>query len=382
MVRWAYRDILFPEPIFKRFYERLRSLSQDGAEREYLRAINLVQYTTLAEIAAGMELVLETNSDAPFEQLKVLLLPGGHRPSGGAGPSTAAFTQVPLKPELSMYYFDTTNRLMGIETYTGKGGCNGDSGGPAFIDNGETLSLVGATHGTSQGMDSVTCDKGQGTWTMVNLFQGWMKCTFAAHGNPLPTLADDSSSTDCQPESVGTSTPETIATDLQGIWSRKCYTVTFANDPNNKRQSRSWQYRVTPTSFAWVTSDYSDQNCQKKTVESLQVGTFHVIGQVKDQPNVFHFELTDTKYSETYADQGLLDSAYDVNRCKAPKAINSEIDLTSCLKPRLKTRDWYFKINGSELYDVICNGGENGKCADGERTVSFEAPYSKESGSQ
>ncbi len=103
MVRWAYRDILFPEPIFKRFYERLRSLSQDGAEREYLRAINLVQYTTLAEIAAGMELVLETNSDAPFEQLKVLLLPGGHRPSGGAGPSTAAFTQVPLKPELSMY---------------------------------------------------------------------------------------------------------------------------------------------------------------------------------------------------------------------------------------------------------------------------------------
>jgi len=50
-----------------------------------------------------MELVLETNSDAPFEQLKVLLLPGGHRPPGGPAPSTAAFTQVPLKPELSMY---------------------------------------------------------------------------------------------------------------------------------------------------------------------------------------------------------------------------------------------------------------------------------------
>ena len=70
MVRWAYRDILFPEPIFKRFYDRLKSLSPDGAEREYLRAINLVQYTTLAEIGAGMELVLETHANAPFEQLK------------------------------------------------------------------------------------------------------------------------------------------------------------------------------------------------------------------------------------------------------------------------------------------------------------------------
>jgi len=99
MVRWAHRAILFPAPVFSRFYERLQQLFPDGAEREYLRAINLVQYTTLAEIGAGMELVLEAASPCPFEHLKELVLAGGHHPPTAAG----VLTQIPLKPELAMY---------------------------------------------------------------------------------------------------------------------------------------------------------------------------------------------------------------------------------------------------------------------------------------
>jgi transposase len=102
MVRWSHRAILFPTPVFTRFYERLKQLAADGAEREYLRAINLVQYTTLAEIGAGMELVLESGGCNLFEHLKDLILSGGHHPQAAA-PPVAALSQIPLKPELSMY---------------------------------------------------------------------------------------------------------------------------------------------------------------------------------------------------------------------------------------------------------------------------------------
>ena len=102
MVRWAHRGILFPQPIFTRFYDRLKQILPDGAEREYLRAINLVQYTTLGEIGAGMELVLEAGSLLPFEHLKELILAGGHHPPTTSS-GTSILAQIPLKPELSMY---------------------------------------------------------------------------------------------------------------------------------------------------------------------------------------------------------------------------------------------------------------------------------------
>ena len=103
MVRWAHRAILFPAPVFTRFYGRLGDLFPDGAEREYLRAINLVQYTTLAEIGAGMELILESQSTTPFEDLKVLLLTPGHYPPEPGGMPPNLPQQIPLCPKLSMY---------------------------------------------------------------------------------------------------------------------------------------------------------------------------------------------------------------------------------------------------------------------------------------
>lgn len=100
MVRWAFRETLFPSPIFTRFFDHLKTVAPENPEREYLRCINLIQYTTLAEIGAGMELVLEAQSQAPFDVLKELLLAGGHRPRAALSVVT---DQIPLRPELSKY---------------------------------------------------------------------------------------------------------------------------------------------------------------------------------------------------------------------------------------------------------------------------------------
>ncbi|MBM4252993.1 MAG: S1 family peptidase [Deltaproteobacteria bacterium] len=115
---------------------------------------------------------------------------------------------------------DKKVRKLGIKTYTGKGAASGDSGGPAYLDSNGILKLIGATHGWSEGLENVAADVGQGSYVMVNLFQGWMKCQFESHGNPLSTLIDDDSSADCDnanlytntinsPQSTSTSAPST-----------------------------------------------------------------------------------------------------------------------------------------------------------------------------
>ncbi len=101
MVRWAHREILFPNPICQKFYQRLNKIDSYSAEREYLRAINLVLNTSLAEIIAGMELVLETESQKLFDDLRELLF--GERRPAEVIEITSRLHQSPLKPELSQY---------------------------------------------------------------------------------------------------------------------------------------------------------------------------------------------------------------------------------------------------------------------------------------
>ncbi len=87
----------------------------------------------------------------------------------------------------------------GTNSY-GKGTCQGDSGGPSYLDEGlnETLTVLSAT---SRG--GVPCSSGQGMYTDVTRFQGWMKCAFAFMKTPLTSLLDDDSgsgqnASDCQ----------------------------------------------------------------------------------------------------------------------------------------------------------------------------------------
>ena len=101
MVRWAHRAILFPSPICNKFYQRLQKLEGYGAEREYLRAFNLVLQMPLTEVIAGMELVLESGSEKLFEDLRTLLF--GERRPCDVIEITFNHGLVPIKPELSQY---------------------------------------------------------------------------------------------------------------------------------------------------------------------------------------------------------------------------------------------------------------------------------------
>lgn len=87
-------------------------------------------------------------------------------------------------------------RSFDIEQGTQHGACEGDSGGPAFVDNGQELKVVGATHGAGTGANG-PCDVGHGLYSIVSLYQGWMKCAFSSHNNPLNSLVNDASSAEC-----------------------------------------------------------------------------------------------------------------------------------------------------------------------------------------
>lgn len=101
MVRWAHRAILFPSPVCERYYRHLQRTEGYAAEREYLRAINLVLQTSLSEIVAGMELVLEAKAENLFESLKEILF--GERRPCDVIQVTFDHGQKPITPELSVY---------------------------------------------------------------------------------------------------------------------------------------------------------------------------------------------------------------------------------------------------------------------------------------
>lgn len=100
MVRWAHREILFPDPVLREFYRRLKLQSEIGAEGEFLKTINLVQQSSFNEVLAAINLVLETN-DVNFSEVKDLLFTE-RRPVNVIAISEK-FNQVPLSPDLELY---------------------------------------------------------------------------------------------------------------------------------------------------------------------------------------------------------------------------------------------------------------------------------------
>lgn len=95
MVRWAHRDILFPSPTFRRYYELLKQIDPLGAEREFLRSVNLIQHTSFEDIEAAMSLVVEREGEDPYGDLSELLLAGP--------PSAQLQNQPPIVVNLKQY---------------------------------------------------------------------------------------------------------------------------------------------------------------------------------------------------------------------------------------------------------------------------------------
>lgn len=99
MVRWAHQEVLFPSATFRSFYQRLKALDPESAERQYLRSINLIQLVPLTEIEAGIEVILGSDYRDPYLELRTLLLSSGH------SPAREVVDQQPLSPQLGDYDF-------------------------------------------------------------------------------------------------------------------------------------------------------------------------------------------------------------------------------------------------------------------------------------
>lgn len=98
MLRWSHKDLLFPDSRFSRFYAFLKATHPDSCERDYVRSINLIQYVSLDEVGAGMDLVREIDSKDPFFELKNLVVSDGHRPQHFSDEH-----QQKLRPNLTRY---------------------------------------------------------------------------------------------------------------------------------------------------------------------------------------------------------------------------------------------------------------------------------------
>ena len=74
----------------------------ESAERIFLKCINLIQYTPLSEITAGMDLIMNGSSfENPYEELRDLLL-GDRRPDNVTNIS-ARLGQQKLNPNLKEF---------------------------------------------------------------------------------------------------------------------------------------------------------------------------------------------------------------------------------------------------------------------------------------
>jgi hypothetical protein len=107
MVRWAHREILFPDPVFEKLYASLSPGENEPPgfrEREFLKIINLVHHTTLAEIKTAVEIVLSQSYLAPeiFELVKDLIFTE-RRPLFADVIDLHRSSQIPLEPNLSIY---------------------------------------------------------------------------------------------------------------------------------------------------------------------------------------------------------------------------------------------------------------------------------------
>lgn len=102
MINWAHKDVLFPDPLLKKYYDKLKKSDQvPGPEKEYLNVLNLIHYVTLNEIIVAVDLVLQAEKHHSFEEIKSLLM-NEHRPEN-VYDIASKFNQEPIITNLKDY---------------------------------------------------------------------------------------------------------------------------------------------------------------------------------------------------------------------------------------------------------------------------------------
>lgn len=98
LIRWKYRDIFLSDPNFNRLYHKFKGWDESRAEREFLKTMNLIQYTTLAEISIATSLLIDQPADRLYEEIKNLVLLDSF-----PGHSSGSIIQAPIQTDLNQY---------------------------------------------------------------------------------------------------------------------------------------------------------------------------------------------------------------------------------------------------------------------------------------
>jgi transposase len=102
MINWAHKEVLFPDIILKKYYDKLKKQDQViGPEKEYLKILNLIHYVTLPEIIIAVDLVLQSGKPHSFEEIKSLLL--NERRPDNVYDIASKFNQEPITTNLKDY---------------------------------------------------------------------------------------------------------------------------------------------------------------------------------------------------------------------------------------------------------------------------------------
>lgn len=102
MLLWSHKEVLFPEPIFRKLYNLIKKQDHlQGAEKEYLKILNLIHNAHLKEITIAVDLVVQNKSINPFEEIKGLLF-NESKPSNVID-ITKHFNQEPIETNLVGY---------------------------------------------------------------------------------------------------------------------------------------------------------------------------------------------------------------------------------------------------------------------------------------
>lgn len=73
LIEWKYREILFERPVWKNFYEKLKTSSKRDSDKTYLLCLNMIRQYNIENVTAAMELVLDHNLEANYKTLKQIL---------------------------------------------------------------------------------------------------------------------------------------------------------------------------------------------------------------------------------------------------------------------------------------------------------------------
>jgi hypothetical protein len=106
---WKHKSIIFNDPLFLKFYEKLKKQDQYNAEKNLLQVLNLIQHTTMAEIKASIELWLEKPSESVFNFVRSLTIEE-RRPSN-------QIQQEKINPRLSDYDKLLTGEINHVYTH-------------------------------------------------------------------------------------------------------------------------------------------------------------------------------------------------------------------------------------------------------------------------